>query len=39
MTNWEKDMIAGVNRNADITALEQKLNAISARRKKKGEKK
>ena len=39
MTNWEKDMIAGVNRNADIKALEQKLNAISARRKKKGEKK
>ena len=35
MKNWEKDMIAGVNRNADIKAMERKLNAISARRKKK----
>lgn len=34
MSNWENDMIAGVNRNADCKAMEWKLKAISARRKK-----
>ena len=39
MDKWEREMIAVVNRNADIKALERSLNAISARRKKKGAKK
>ena len=39
MRNWEKDMIAGVRRNAEIKEMERKLNAISAKRKKKGAKK
>lgn len=39
MDKIEKQMIDMVNRNADIKALERKLNAISARRKKKGAKK
>ena len=34
MDKWEKDMIAAVNRNAEIKALERRLNAISAKRKK-----
>ena len=34
MGKWEKDMIAGVNRNAEIKELERKLRAISAKRKK-----
>ena len=38
MDTWEKDMIAGVNRNAEIKALERRLQAISARRKSKGKK-
>lgn len=38
MDNWEKKMIAGVNLNHDCRALADKLNAISARRKKKGAK-
>lgn len=38
MENWEKQMIAGVNRNAEIKALERRLQAISARRKRKGKK-
>lgn len=39
MDKWEKDMIAAVNRNADCKALERRLNAICAKRKKKGAKK
>lgn len=39
MSNWEKDMIAGVNRNADCKELERRLKAISAKRKNKGGKK
>lgn len=39
MDKLERDMIAGVNRNADIRALERRLNAISAKRKNKGGKK
>ena len=39
MGNWEKEMIAGVNRNAEIKEMQRLLNAISARRKKKGAKK
>lgn len=35
MATWEKDMISGVNRNAEIKALERRLKAISARRKGK----
>ena len=35
MDKWERDMIAGVNRNAEIKELERKLQAISARRKGK----
>lgn len=35
MATWEKDMIAGVNRNAEIKALERRLQAISARRRGK----
>lgn len=38
MSKWEKDMIAGVNSNAEIKALERRLQAISARRKRKGKK-
>lgn len=39
MDKWERDMIAGVNRNADIKAMERRLQAISAKRKgKKGKK-
>ena len=34
MDKWEKDMIAAVNRNADCKALERRLKAISAKRKK-----
>lgn len=39
MNNWEKDMISGVNRNAEFRAWERKLRAISKRRNKKGAKK
>lgn len=39
MDKWEKDMINGVNRNADIKAMQHRLNAISKRRNKKGAKK
>lgn len=39
MDNWTKDMIAGVNRNHADRVWEDKLRAISARRKKKGAKK
>ncbi len=39
MDKYERQMIAVVNRNHDIKELERKLNAISARRKKKGAKK
>ena len=39
MDRLEKQMIDIVNRNHDIKVLERKLNAISARRKKKGAKK
>lgn len=39
MDNWEKEMFAAINRNHDCRALAEKLNAISARRKKKGAKK
>lgn len=38
MDNWERAMIAAVNRNAEIRALERRLQAISARRKRKGKK-
>lgn len=39
MDRIEKQMIDMVNRNADIKAMQRRLNAISARRKKKGAKK
>lgn len=39
MDKWEKEMIAAVNRNADLAEMARRLQAISARRKKKGEKK
>ena len=39
MDKFEREMIAVVNRNHDIKALAERLNAISARRKKKGAKK
>lgn len=35
MYKWEKQMIDGVNRNHDIKAMADRLNAISARRKRK----
>lgn len=38
MDKWERDMIAGVNRNAEIKELERKLQAISAKRQRKGKK-
>lgn len=38
MDELEKQMIAAVNRNHDIKAFANKLNAISARRKRKGKK-
>ena len=39
MDKHERNMIAVVNRNHDIKAMAERLNAISARRKKKGAKK
>lgn len=39
MDKFEREMIAVVNLNHDIKALAGRLNAISARRKKKGAKK
>lgn len=39
MDKYEREMIAVVNRNHDIKALAERLNAIAARRKKKGAKK
>lgn len=39
MDKYERQMIAVVNLNHDIKALAERLNAISARRKKKGAKK
>lgn len=39
MDKFEREMINVVNRNHDIKALAERLNAISARRKKKGAKK
>ena len=39
MDKHEMKMIAVVNRNHDIKAFAERLNAISARRKKKGAKK
>lgn len=38
MDKYEREMIAAVNRNHDCKALAERLNAISARRKKKGAK-
>ena len=38
MGKWEKEMIAGVNRNHADRVWEDKLKAISARRKRKGKK-
>lgn len=38
MDKWEKQMINIVNRNHDIKAMADRLNAISARRKRKGKK-
>ena len=38
MDKYEKQMIEVVNRNHDIKKLERALNAISARRNKKGAK-
>ena len=35
MDKWEKEMFAEINRNHDCRVLADKLNAISARRKKK----
>ena len=39
MDKYERQMIAVVNLNHDIKAFAERLNAISARRKKKGAKK
>ena len=39
MDKLEMQMIAVVNRNHEIKAFAERLNAISARRKKKGAKK
>lgn len=39
MDKFEREMIAVVNRNHDCKAMAERLNAISARRKKKGAKK
>lgn len=39
MDKYEREMIAVVNRNHEIKAFAERLNAISARRKKKGAKK
>ena len=39
MDKHEREMIAIVNRNHEIKAMAERLNAISARRKKKGAKK
>ena len=39
MDKHEKQMINAVNRNHDISNFADRLNAISARRKKKGAKK
>ena len=39
MDKHERKMISAVNRNHDCKALAERLNAISARRKKKGAKK
>lgn len=39
MNKQDRELIEMVNRNADILALERKLNSIAARRKKKGAKK
>lgn len=36
MDKYEREMICVVNRNHDIKALAERLNAISARRNKKG---
>ena len=33
MDNWEKEMIAAVNRNAELAEMARRLQAISARRK------
>ena len=38
MDKYERKMIAVVNRNHDCKLLANKLNAISARRKRKGKK-
>ena len=38
MDNHERKMIAAVNRNHECKAFAERLNAISARRKKKGAK-
>ena len=39
MDKYEKQMITAVNRNHDCKAFAERLNAISARRIKKGAKK
>ena len=39
MDKYERAMIAVVNRNHDCKSVAERLNAISARRKKKGAKK
>ena len=39
MDKYEREMILVVNRNHDIKVIAERLNAISARRKKKGAKK
>ena len=39
MDKYERRMITVVNRNHEIKAFAERLNAISARRKKKGAKK
>ena len=38
MDKFEREMIAVVNRNHDCKALANRLNAIAARRKRKGKK-
>ena len=39
MDKYERQMILAVNRNHDIKVIAERLNAISARRNKKGAKK
>lgn len=39
MEQWEKDMIAGVNRHAQMRAMQRRMNAIAAKRRRRGTRK